>query len=71
MSSNEPILSDKKEKEIEQLHDYIFENFSRLLGKDWPLGDIKSLMDANVDHRELKSLLDNGCSKELALRILL
>lgn len=71
MMSSTPTKPDKKQEEVENLFTYKFDCFVKLLGPDWPLDDIHALTESDTYHGDLKSLLDNGCSKELAIRILL
>jgi len=69
--SSTPAQADKKLQEVKEIHGFKFDNFVKLLGPDWPLDDILALVDSEVYHGELKNLLENGCSKELAVKILL
>lgn len=69
MSSTPTI--DKKEQEVENMYQFKFDNFTKLLGEGWPLDDIHALVNTEVYHGDLKNLLDSGCSKELAVKILL
>lgn len=62
---------DKKQEEAEKLYNFKFDNFTKLLGPDWPVDDIRALAESEIYDGELKDLLENGCSKELAVRILL
>jgi hypothetical protein len=64
-------VSDKKTKEVEDMFQFKFDNFVKLLGPDWPLDDIHALVNSDVYHGDLKDLLESGCSKELAVKILL
>lgn len=71
MSSKSETVKSKREIEAENLHNYTVERFQELLGKNWPLGDIVSLINAEVDYYDLQNLLERGCPKETAIRILL
>jgi hypothetical protein len=57
--------------EIDEVNSFKFVNFVKILGPDWPLDDIHALIDSEIYHGDLKNLLERGCSKELALKILL
>ena len=69
--SSTPVDTDKKTKEVQNIYNYKFDNFVKVLGPDWPLDDIRALIDSDVYYGDLKNLLDSGCSKELAVEILL
>lgn len=69
MSSTD--VSDKKTKEVEDMYQFKFDNFVKLLGLEWPLDDIHALVNSDVYHGDLKDLIDRGCSKELSIKILL
>lgn len=64
-------LEDAKEKKVKELEEYRLESFTKLLGEGWPLDDIVALFDSDKSVAELRNLLENGCSKELAVKILL
>jgi hypothetical protein len=64
-------VSDKKTKEVEDMYQFKFDNFVKLLVPYWPLDDIHVLVNSDVYHGDLKNLLDQGCSKELSVKILL
>ena len=69
--SSTPVESDKKTMETENLYKYKFDNFVRVLGPDWPLDDIHALVESDVWYGDLEKFLEQGCSKENAIRILL
>lgn len=69
--SSAPVESDRKSKEVENIYNHKFDNYLKILGPDWPLDDIRSLIDSDVYYGDLENLLENGCSKELAVKILL
>ena len=71
VSSNTTPELDKKEREKEQLYNYRLERFIELLGEDWPLDDIVVLMENKIDYHDLRRLLEAGCKKDLAVKILL
>lgn len=64
-------LEDAKGKKVKELEDYRLESFNKLMGDDWPMDDIVALFESNKSVADLRNLLENGCSKELAIRILL
>ncbi len=64
-------LEDSKEKKVKQLEDYRLESFNKLMGNDWPIDDIVALIESEKSVADLRNLLENGCSKELAIKILL
>ncbi len=45
--------------------------FKDILGRDWPKEQINSLVDSTVDYHDLEELVKNGCSPELAIKILI
>ncbi len=69
--SSTPVESDHKTKEVENIYKFKFDNFVKVLGPDWPLDDIRALIDSDVYYGDLQGMLENGCSKELAIEILL
>ncbi len=71
MSSTPSIKPDKKQQEVEDMYQFKFDNFVKLLGLDWPLDDIHALVNSDVYHGDLKDLLERGCKKETAIKILL
>lgn len=70
MSSSKTNL-DRKTQEVEAVYNNKFDRFVEILGPDWPLDDIRALVESDVYHGDLKKYLENGCSKELAVSILL
>lgn len=64
-------IEKKLEKDKEELHKFMFSNFSEILGEDWSIDDINALIEAGVSRHDLEKLLQQGCSKELAVKILL
>lgn len=69
MSSEAVEELDKKAREAIDLYNFRIEVFERILGKDWPKDDIFSLANSNASYHELEDHLKNGCTKELAVRI--
>jgi regulatory protein YycI of two-component signal transduction system YycFG len=63
--------TDKKSRDKDQLYKNKFDNFVKILGPNWPLDDIRALVESDVYHGDLTKFLENGCSKELAVSILL
>jgi hypothetical protein len=55
--------------ERENLFEHRRRNFRRLLGDDCENEIIIKLIEEDVDYHELEKLLENGCSKELAVKI--
>lgn len=60
----------EKSKELDNLEQNMRRNFRELLGQDWPADDIEILVRSNVDHHDLKKLINSGCAKEVAIKIL-
>lgn len=71
MSSNATEPLTKKEREMEQLKSHRMKQFVKLLGPAWNIDDIMALVDSSASHHDLESLLQNGCPKHLAVKILL
>ena len=69
--SSAPVESDKKTKEVERIYTHKFDNFVKILGPDWPLDDIRALIDSDVYYGELEDLLKHGCPRDIAIEILL
>ncbi len=45
--------------------------FKDILGREWPKEQINALVDSTVDYHDLEELVKNGCSPELAIKILI
>ena len=69
--SSEQLELDVKSRQNQEYESYRLEEFTRVLGSDWPLGDIKTLMESPVSPAELRELIKRGCPKGTAIRILL
>ena len=63
--------SPREEFEKENLFEHRRRNFRRLLGDDWEENSIIELISEDIDYHVLEDLLNNGCSKELAVQIIL
>ena len=69
--SSTPVESDNKTEEVQRIYDHKFDNYVKILGPNWPLDDIRALIDSDVYYGELEDLLSNGCPKDVAIEILL
>jgi hypothetical protein len=61
---------DKKSREKQQRIAFKIDMFVEQLGEDWPLDDIYSMIERDIDWHDLENLLKSGCEKNLAVRIL-
>jgi hypothetical protein len=61
---------DRKGKEKQNMLAFKIDMFVDQLGEDWPLDDIYSMIERGIDWHDLQNLLEAGCEKELAIKIL-
>lgn len=57
--------------ENKKLYDNRMFRFTEILGSDLSKKEIQKIVESKIDYWDLQNLIDNGCSSELAIKILL
>lgn len=61
----------RKEQELKNIKTWRLKQFVNVLGPEWPIDDILSLVESEVDYHDLENLLEKGWPKHLAIKTLL
>ena len=68
--SEKEVIKDRKDIENEQLLNNRKERFRKALGKKYSDKTITLLAKSKIDYHDLEKLIEKGCKKDLALKIL-